>query len=62
MQQNVGVFDQTLRVGLGYGLLTLAFLVPKAWSWWALAGFVVFAVSGYAGRCLVYRALGLRTC
>jgi hypothetical protein len=62
MEQNVGVLDSTLRVAIGFGLLALAFVIPEPAKWAAYAGFLVFAVTGFTGRCLLYRAMGIRTC
>lgn len=62
MELNVGVLDQTLRVTIGFALLFVAFLVPEPARYWAFAGFLLFAVTGLAGRCLLYRVLGIRTC
>ncbi len=62
MQQNVGVLDQTLRVGLGFALLLLAFLSKEPTSWIFYTGFLVFAITGFTGKCLLYRLIGLSTC
>jgi len=61
MDQNVGILDSVLRVGLGFGLLALAFLVPEPYKWFAYAGFLVFAISGFVGRCPLYSLLRIRT-
>ena len=62
MEQNVGVLDQTLRVGVGFGLLAAAFIAPAPLKYFAYAGALAFAVSGFSGRCLLYQALGIKTC
>ncbi len=53
--------DRVIRVVLGVGLGTAAFIVPRAWAW--VAG--VLAVIGRrdrgAGFCALYTALGNNT-
>lgn len=62
MQQNVGVLDSVLRVLLGFALLFAAFLIPAPLKYAAYAGFVIFAVTGFTGKCPLYRLVGLSTC
>lgn len=63
MQQNVGALDSTLRIGLAFFLLFVGFLLhPQPLSWAAYIGFLLLAISGFAGRCLLYTALGINTC
>jgi hypothetical protein len=63
MQQNVGVLDSTLRVGLGFGLMFAGLLLhPQPASWAAYAGFLILAITGFSGKCLLYKVLGIRTC
>jgi len=62
MDQNVGVLDQTLRVGIGFGLLVAAFIAPAPLKYFAYAGALLFAVTGFSGKCLLYKALGIKTC
>ncbi|MEW6688286.1 MAG: DUF2892 domain-containing protein [Pseudomonadota bacterium] len=63
MRQNVGVLDSTLRVGLGFGLLFVGFLLhPQPASWAAYAGFLILAITGFTGKCLLYRILGITSC
>jgi hypothetical protein len=62
MAQNVGVLESVLRVAVGFTLLFVAFIAPASAKWLAYAGFVVFAVSGFTGKCLLYRILGISTC
>lgn len=62
MDQNVGVLDSTLRVLLGFALLFTAFIIPPPLKWLAYAGFLIFAVTGFVGRCPLYKLLGIRTC
>ena len=62
MVQNVGVLDSVLRVLLGFALLFTAFIVAPPLKWFAYAGFVIFAITGFVGNCPLYRVLGIRTC
>jgi len=62
MQQNVGPLDQTLRVGLGFALMFTGFLLPAPASAIAFAGFLAFAITGFSGKCLLYKAFGINTC
>jgi hypothetical protein len=61
MQANVGVFDSTLRIAIGFALLGLGFIVPAPLKYLAFAGFLLLAVTGFAGKCLLYRVLGIST-
>jgi hypothetical protein len=58
MTRNEGTFDRALRIGIGGALLALFFLRPD--MWFGLLG-VVPLVTGIAGFCPVYCALGIRT-
>ena len=60
MAQNVGVLDQVVRVTIGFAFLGLAFISPPPLKWAAYAGFLVFAVTGFSGKCLLYKLLGIR--
>ena len=62
MQQNVGPLDQTLRVGLGFALMFTGFLLPEPQSAIAYVGFLVLAITGFSGKCLLYKLLGVNTC
>lgn len=62
MQQNVGPLDQTLRVGVGFGLMITGFLLPSPASAIAYVGFLVFVITGYSGKCPLYKVLGINTC
>ena len=62
MQQNVGVLDSTVRVGIGFGLLVAAFVLPPPAKFFAYAGFLIFAITGFTGKCLLYKALGISSC
>ena len=61
MEQNVGVLDSTLRVALGFALLGVAFIAAAPIKWFAWAGFVIFAVTGFVGKCLLYKVFGIST-
>jgi hypothetical protein len=58
-KQNVGGIDRTLRVILGVGVLSLAFVGPQ--SPWGYLGLIPL-LTGLAGTCPLYSLLGLRTC
>ena len=63
MKQNVGALDSTLRIGLAFGLMVVGFLLhPTPAAWAAYIGFLLLAISGFSGRCLLYKAIGLNTC
>ena len=62
MVQNVGVLDSVLRILLGFALLFVAFVVAPPLKWFASAGFLVFAITGFVGNCPLYRIFGIRTC
>ena len=59
MKQNVGTLDRVLRVMLGLGLATQAFIgLATPWAWFA----VLPVFTGSLGYCVVYRLLGIDTC
>jgi len=58
MKHNEGTLDRAIRVVFGLVLLTLVFVGPK--SWFGLVGLVPL-LTGLAGYCPLYRALGIRT-
>jgi hypothetical protein len=59
MKKNVGSIDRFIRVAVGLGLLSLAFVGPQtALGWIGL----VPIVTGLASRCPLYRLLGIHTC
>jgi hypothetical protein len=62
MRQNVGILDSTLRVTLGFALLFVGFLVAEPVKWLAFAGFVILAVTGFVGKCPLYKVFGIDTC
>ena len=62
MEQNVGPLDSVIRVALGFALLGVAFISPAPLKYVAWAGFLVMAITGFAGRCPLYTLFGIRTC
>lgn len=59
MSRNEGALDRTLRVLVGLGVISLAFVGPQTpWAWLGL----VPLVTGLVGWCPVYSVLGIRTC
>jgi hypothetical protein len=62
MAQNVGALDATLRVGMGFALMFAGFLMPEPVSWAAFVGFLILAITGLSGKCLLYGLLGINTC
>jgi hypothetical protein len=56
---NEHMAERVLRVLLGLGILSLAFLGPK--TPWAFLGLVPVA-TGFLGSCPLYTLLGIRTC
>jgi hypothetical protein len=61
MKQNVGALDATIRVGVGFGLLFVAFLLQPPASGVAYVAALVVTISGFAGKCLLYRLFGMDT-
>jgi len=56
---NEGTIDRVLRVVVGLGLISLAFIGPHTpWGW---VGVVPLA-TGLAGFCPLYTLLGISTC
>jgi len=62
MVSNVGVFDSVLRVTLGFALLFVGFIIAPPLKYLAFVGFLIFAITGFAGRCPLYTLFGIRTC
>jgi hypothetical protein len=58
MKRNEAIWDRTIRVVLGLGLLSLVFVGPQ--TPWGIVG-VVPLLTGLVGFCPLYRALGLST-
>ena len=59
MKMNEGPIDRTLRVIVGIGILSLAFVGPK--TPWAYVGIVPLA-TGIIGMCPLYSLFGISTC
>jgi hypothetical protein len=62
MQQNVGVLDQVIRVTAGFALLFAGMIFSGPAKVALLAAGLAVVISGFAGYCLLYRVLGIRTC
>lgn len=59
LPRNEGPTDRILRIGLGLGLISLAFLGPKTpWGWVGL----VPLFTGLIGSCPLYTLLGFSSC
>ena len=59
MTRNEGTVDRVVRVVVGLGILSLAFIGPK--SAWAYIG-IVPVLTGLIGYCPAYSLLGMNTC
>ncbi len=59
MKQNIGGVERFLRVLIGLGIISLAFVGPK--SPWAYLG-VVPLLTGLIGWCPPYAIFGISTC
>ena len=59
MKTNEGSVDRALRVIVGIGILSLAFVGPK--TAWACVG-IVPLVTGVIGMCPPYTLFGISTC
>ncbi len=59
MKQNIGGIERFLRVIIGLGIISLAFVGPK--SPWAYLG-VVPLLTGLIGWCPPYAIFGISTC
>lgn len=59
MIKNVGGIDRILRVIVGLGILSLAFVGPKTpWGWIGLVPLLTAAI----GFCPAYLPFGIKTC
>ena len=59
LPRNEGTVDRVMRVLLGAGVLSLAFVGPQsAWGWLG----IIPLVTGLIGSCPLYTLFGLRTC
>lgn len=59
MKTNEGKIDRILRIALGLGLLSLAFVGPQ--TMWGFFGLVPL-LTGAFGFCPLYKVFGLNTC
>ena len=56
---NEGTVDRAVRIVLGLGILSLAFVGPRTpWAWLG----VVPLLTGLVGFCPAYRIFGISTC
>jgi Protein of unknown function (DUF2892) len=61
MKQNVGSADKIVRIVLGFGLLSLLFLLEAPMKYLGLIGLVPLLTS-LMGWCPLYALLGMNTC
>jgi hypothetical protein len=61
MKANVGAFDRTLRIILGFAVLSVFFVLDGSARYWALIG-VVPILTGLVRFCPLYPLLGINTC
>ena len=59
MPKNVGTVDRSVRIVVGLGVLSLAFLGPH--TPWGYLGLVPLA-TGLIGWCPAYLPFGIKTC
>jgi hypothetical protein len=59
MKMNAGTVDRVLRVVVGLGVLSLAFVGPQ--TAWGYVG-IVPLMTGAIGYCPLYSILGFNTC
>jgi hypothetical protein len=59
MSTNEGTVDRVLRVIVGAGIVSLAFIGPQ--TPWAYLG-VIPLITGLVGFCPAYALLGINTC
>jgi len=59
MKKNVGMVERFIRVVVGLGVLSLAFIGPQ--SPWGYIG-IVPILTGLIGWCPPYQLLGISTC
>lgn len=59
MKKNVGNIERLIRIAVGLGLLSLAFVGPQ--TPWAYLGIVPF-LTGVIGWCPPYALFGISTC
>lgn len=59
MKKNIGTIERVIRVVIGIGILTLAFVGVR--SPWAYLG-IIPLLTGIIGWCPPYALLGISTC
>ena len=59
MKKNIGKAERVVRVVIGLGILSLAFVGPR--SPWAYLG-ILPVLTGAVGWCLPYALFGISTC
>jgi hypothetical protein len=59
MQKNIHPIERVVRVAVGLGLCSLAFVGPA--NLWFLVG-IVPVLTGLSGWCPPYQILGINTC
>ena len=59
MKKNIGTVERVIRVVVGFGVLSLAFVGPQ--SPWAYLG-ILPVLTGLVGWCPPYALLGINTC
>lgn len=59
MKPNEGMIDRGLRIAVGAGVLSLAFVGPQ--TPWGYVGLVPL-LTGLVGFCPLYAILGINTC
>jgi hypothetical protein len=59
LKRNEGSVDRTIRVLVGAGVLSLAFVGPQ--SPWGYLGLIPL-ITGLIGSCPAYQLLGISTC
>lgn len=59
LKKNEGALDRVLRVIVGVGMMSLAFVGPQ--SAWGYLGLIPLA-TGLIGSCPAYQLLGISTC
>ena len=59
LERNEHAVDRTVRVVVGLGILSLAFVGPQ--SPWGFLG-ILPILTGASGRCPAYTLLGISTC
>jgi Protein of unknown function (DUF2892) len=59
MKKNIHPIERALRVLVGAGLISMAFIGPKN-SWFLLG--IIPVLTGFSGWCPPYQLLGINTC